>query len=174
MTKAIWLTAAVSFFFLAAAALFASGCTVGKPFRGPGFEPGRGVTLEEAGDTVLVAITHTVLNRDRMARRAFGRHLWKVVDAMPEQPGLVGYSVRRELFGDEAWTLSVWVDEASLEGFVRSEAHRNAIAVGGRALESVRFARIELEAEELPLEWPRALELLDARSSEGPEPEAAR
>ena len=33
--------------------LLASGCTVGRPFSGPGFDPSRGVTAEGAGDAEL-------------------------------------------------------------------------------------------------------------------------
>ena len=132
------------------------------PFGGPGFDRHHGVTLQGAGDTVVVAITHAVVSRKNGARSAFSRHLWRVVDSLPEHEGFIGYSVRRELFGRDAWTLSAWIDEAAMERFVESPVHRQAVEAG--TLESARFARIELATDELPLGWQRALSILEQQN----------
>jgi heme-degrading monooxygenase HmoA len=46
---------------------------------------------------------------------------------MGDQPGLLGHAVRFEIFGNKAWTMTAWKDEASLTAFVRSPAHRAAV-----------------------------------------------
>ncbi|MEM9553533.1 MAG: hypothetical protein AAGC60_04690 [Acidobacteriota bacterium] len=145
-----------------------AGCTVGQSFRGPGFDPGLGVTAEGAGETVVVAITHTTVASGWSKRRSFSRHLWDVVDTMPDHPGLVGYSVRRDLFGADAWTLSVWTTEQALSSFLRSPVHASAVEDGGRTLTSLRRARAEVATDEIPLGWPRALEILEAQNGGTP------
>ena len=144
--------------------LLASGCTVGRPFSGPGFDPSRGVTAEGAGDTVVVAVTHTTVSWRWAARRTFSHQLWEVVESMPEQRGLVGYSVRRKLFGKDAWTLSVWTSEEALSDFLKSAPHRAAVRDGGPTLTSLRYARAEVPVEQIPVGWPWALDLIESQA----------
>ncbi len=153
----------------AALALVAGGCTIGLPFRGPGFDSERGVVAPGAGDTVVVAVTQGVVSGGK--GRAFGRQLRQVLDALPERAGLIAFSVRRELFGRRVWTLSAWVDHASLNGFLRSEAHRQAVREGGIPREAVCSARVRLPADALPIDWDRALDILAAECAAPPEAE---
>ncbi len=130
------------------------GCTIAMPFRGPGMD-----TLEARGDqTVLVSITHATVDNDN--REAFDDYTRKLADIMDEQPGLIGFSIRKELFGDEAWTMTAWENEEALTAFSRSAPHREAIAAARSALVRAEFRRVPVEASDLPLSWDRALELL--------------
>jgi hypothetical protein len=79
---------------------------------------------------------------------------------LPGRPGFVGYAKRTRLFGNEAWTMTIWADEKSLNDFVESKVHQTAIRESINALASANFARVELKRAEMPLSWDRALQLL--------------
>ena len=136
------------------------GCTVSTSFQGPGFESREGITL--SGTTpVVVSITHATLVDDGARRETFWRLSGEVIDSLDEQPGLVGYSVRRELLGDEAWTMTVWSEDATRRDFIAGPTHRQAMADAYESLAEARFATVEVERSDIPLSWDRALELLD-------------
>ena len=140
---------------------FTGGCYVGVPFRGPGWDAQRGVTVDAPNDTVLVAITHG--ERTPGEGGAFRRELRAVLAELPEQPGLIGSSARAALFGNEIWTLSAWRDEDALDAFVASPVHRHAARSGGVERRSVVSVVLELPADELPLSWARAERLFEER-----------
>lgn len=142
---------------LATLAFGASACTISTPYRGA-------ETSDETGDTVFVSVTHAVIKEDRASRRLFFDYVADVEESLPASPGYVGFSKRMVLFGNEAWTMTVWKDEASLKRFVRSEAHQNAIRNAFVALESARFARVEMAANEAPLSWEQALAELEVEA----------
>lgn len=133
-----------------------AGCSdlaVSKPFVWPGLharQPG-------PQERVLVAVTHAQLGSHRTAFFAASR---QVLDQLDGQPGLVGYSVRSRLFGQEVWTVTVWSDDASLEAFVRSPAHLQAMRAGQSALRTMQYHRFEMPVAELPLDWRRVLDEL--------------
>ena len=136
------------------------GCVFATPFRGPGYDAKTGVTAEGT-DTVVVALTKAVLRGDRRKRSEFWAHVFAVEKSLSEQPGLIGYSLRTQMFGPVAWTMTVWTDEASLTAFVQGETHQAAIAEGFEALETAGFARFEADRTEIPVAWDRALEALE-------------
>ncbi len=137
-----------------------AGCAISTPFQGPGYDRQQGVTV--AGDALVVAITEAVLNGDRSQRSTFWRYVEQVEATLPARPGFVGYALRREIIGRRAWTMTVWTDEASLDGFVQSDAHQAAIRASMGALACANFARVEIERVDVPISWDRALELLAA------------
>ena len=98
------------------------GLAIATPFRGPGYNRRKGVTVI-GGDKVVVSLTHAVLDPTRSRRRAFWSHVTRIERSFVLCRGFIGYSKRAHLWGLEAWTMSVWVDEASLNAFVRSDAH---------------------------------------------------
>ncbi len=136
-----------------------AGCSISTPFRWPGFDPKSGVTIPGASKVIVVAITHVIVDSDK--RRAFDDHTMRVVNNMSRQPGLIGYSVRKQILGDEAWTVSVWSDEDSLRRFVYTPEHLRAMAAGEPAMKAVRFRRFSMPANELPLNWDRVLRNLE-------------
>lgn len=141
------------------------GCTIAAPFKGPGYEPKKGITLEEV-DTVYVGLTLAELKKDPDLQAKFWYHVKKVEESLESLPGFIGYSKRTRLFGNQAWTMTVWTDEESLDNFVQSEVHQTAIRESMDALENANFARAELKREEIPISWEDALELLAAQNGQ--------
>ena len=144
-------------------AVFGTGCAISTPVQGPGFDRGQGAIALDADDRVIVALTHATLG-DR--RRTFDDQVDRVADSLPSQDGLIGYSLRKELFGDEAWTMTVWRDEASLQAFVRSSVHQQAIRNSAAELTAAKFARFEVPVSSLPLSWEQALDYLAAQQAD--------
>ena len=140
-----------------------AGCTIATPFKGPGYEPQKGITLA-AVDTVYVGLTLAELKEDRELQAKFWYHVRKVEDSLETLPGFVGYSKRTRLFGNQAWTMTVWTDEESLDRFVQSEVHQTAIRESMEAIELASFARVALKREEIPISWEDALAILDAQN----------
>jgi len=71
--------------------------------------------------------------------REFFKDTKAVLATMADQPGLLGHAVRFEIFGNKAWTMTAWKDEASLTAFVRSPAHREAVRRSGETAQNIRF-----------------------------------
>lgn len=147
---------------ISAAAL--GGCTLATPFRGAAQDYRDALRELPPEQTVIVAITHAVL--DRSKRGPFDRHSRYTVEQLASFPGLIGYSVRIQFLGDEVWTMTVWRSDEEREAFVHSDLHREAMAAGKPAIRQMRFARVTLPAEEIPIPWSRAMELLDQSDAE--------
>lgn len=144
------------------AVLGLSGCAIATPFKGPGYNSNKGVTASGAGP-VTIAITQAVLKDDGMKRKSFWNQVSSVEASLANQPGLIGYSLRRELIGDNSWTLTAWVDEDSLRAFVEDVPHQDAIRDASGALMQARFVRTTLARADLPLSWTTALEILEQK-----------
>ncbi len=80
---------------------------------------------------------------------------------MSTTPGLIGYSVRKEIFGNEVWTMSAWISEEALTQFLEGRAHRDAVAKGGIPPAKVRSAYTWIPAKRLPISWEYAQQLLE-------------
>lgn len=145
------------FLFSLISAIGLSACSVSTPFQGQVF-------TEANEKTVYVGITHATLRNDLQSRSLFFDYVKEVEDSLPQNPGFLGFSKRLALFGNDAWTMSVWDDQTSMEAFVRSEPHQRAIRNAMASLTSARFARIEIEAAEAPLTWDEALKVLESDS----------
>ncbi len=140
------------------AAILSSGCAISTPFRGPGYDHDRGITLADAGDRVIVALTHATLSE---RRRNFDDDVDAVAASLAATDGLIAYSLRKELLGNQAWTMTVWRDQAALAAFVASSAHQRAIRRSAGELSAVRFRRFEIERSALPISWDTALARLE-------------
>ena len=127
----------------------ATGCAISTPYR----------QLSLPTGNVVVMLTHAML--DNAQRAPFDEYTRRIVAALPQQPGLIGYSVRTAPLGNEAWTLTVWTDSASLSQFGRSDLHQRAVKAGAASLVGSRFGRFEIPASRLPLSWTDALQMLD-------------
>ena len=139
---------------LAGLAMFLGGCAISTPF-----ERIKAAAENQAGEKVVLVLTRIVI--DTRQRAEFDRQTRRVIDSMPTHPGLVGYSARRELFGDVGWTLSVWESDEARERFGRSAVHQEAIAKSRPATVTVEFKRLTLARKDLPANWEQALKLLD-------------
>jgi heme-degrading monooxygenase HmoA len=137
-----------------------TGFSMAMPYRVVA-SPGANAAAE-----VVVAVTEVRLGADKAARSRFWSQVWAVEKALPNQPGLVGYALRREVFGATAWTMTLWKDEESLRAFMRSEIHRNAVQDGLPATIDTRFVRFRRLGSAGPPEWAEAIERL-AREGRG-------
>ena len=106
---------------------------------------------ERADRKVVVAVTRGRI--DRNYRAEFDRQTQRVVDAIAQQPGLLGYSVRRQVCGNTVWTLSVWESKDDLAHFIASPAHRCAIARSGVAVLTMQSWRKDVTVAQLPKSW---------------------
>jgi len=148
-----------------AAIPFLAACRVGRPFRGPGYDPAQGVVHPSAGRSVFVAVTRGDVQAGK--GEAFSRQLRAVLSTMDQHDGLIGYAVRKELVGSRVWTMSAWVDRESMESFAQSPAHREAIARGGIPRSAFVAAFVDVEADRVPLSWAEAERLLRSTSVSG-------
>ena len=123
---------------LLSAAVWLPSCSIATPLRWT-------VPADSAPEELFISVTHAVL--DPAKRDAFDAGTKALFTTLAAEDGLLAYSRRKELFGDEAWTMTVWRDEAAHAAFVRSAAHRQAMREGRTALVRARFAEFE---------WPKA------------------
>lgn len=145
-----------------ALALQLASCGSAPHLRGPGYDPDRGVVLDGVGDTVWVALTAAFVADGQST--VFIADTQRVLASLPAQPGLIGWSMRGDPAAGRAWTMSVWRDEESLEDFMLSRIHRDAVRNGRVTLEKVDFRRIEWPTESVPPSWDEAFELLEEPS----------
>lgn len=142
--------------FAALTPILFAGCAISAPFSGPGWD---GELLTEAEGPFIAAVTHT--RAAKGAGRDFDRHVDAVLDQMEGQPGFIGGSLRGRILGREAWTMTVWEDEASLGAFVGSGAHLEAMVDASTVIEGVWSATYPVTREEMPPSWSRALDELE-------------
>ena len=150
---------------LLATALFLPGCRLATGFRGPGWDAEHGVVLPGVGATVVVALTHGTIAAGR--RADFEAFTDRIVASLPEQEGLVGWSLRRDLGGSEVWTMTVWRDGEAADDFLVSPAHREAMRASRDVFATTRLARVDWPTSELPPTWEQAEALLAASSRGG-------
>ena len=127
-------------------------CAISTPF------PRLKMSGAGADDQVVVVLTHIVVDANQ--RSEFDRQTRRVIDSLPSHSGMLGYSARRQIFGNEAWTMSMWASDADRAGFVRSAVHQEAIAKSAPAIVNIQLKRLSLTRKDVPAGWPRALELL--------------
>ena len=156
MREGFWRRIFVGLFVVPATLLGLGGCTIATPFR---LQPPADAAAADPDAVAHVSITRAKVDTNNRGR--FDAYVARLSRILPNQPGLIGYSLRQELFGDELWTVTAWQTKEARTAFVRGELHLEAIREGGPALVDTRFARAEIRIRDLPLAWPRALEILD-------------
>lgn len=134
-------------------ALWLAGCAISTPFPRIPPAPGKG-----ADEDVVLVLTHIVVDTGRRAE--FDRQTRRVIDSMPGHAGLLGFSARRQIFGNEGWTMSVWASDEARARFMGSAVHQAAIGRSRPAIVTVRIKRLSLSRADLPGDWGRALEML--------------
>lgn len=130
------------------------GFSMAMPYRAVG-SPSMHAVAE-----VIVVITEVRLGGDGSQRSRFWNQVWTVEKSLPKQPGLVGYALRREIFGTTAWTMTLWKDEASIRAFMRSAVHRKAVTDGLPATIDTRFVRFRRLKDADPPDWAEAIDQL--------------
>lgn len=115
----------------------------------------------KASNAKLV-VTHAFIQEGKSG--PFYSRSEEVVESLKNQPGLLAYSVRRQLFGNEAWTLTLWDSENSKSAFIRSSAHQLAMAEASSVLSCARFLRVDWSGEVKNLDWDNVLDRLDTEA----------
>lgn len=137
-----------------------TSCQLATPFKGPGYDRAAGVVLEGVGDRVHVAITNATV--DRATRAPFDDYTRRVIAALPVQEGIVGYSVRSAILGNEVWTMTIWRDVDAMEVFVMSDIHQQAIREGMVAVKTARFLQFDWPTNQVPPPWSEVLRRLES------------
>lgn len=134
---------------------------------GPGFQGGPDLIAPRDG-TYVVALTHLQVKNAPGPGKRFGELVGGITDVLyPEQgpygdvPGWVGASFRN-VGKLQWWTMSVWEDEASMMEFVASGPHLLAMTEISDVSAAAEATRLEVTADELPLDWDDALDRLNA------------
>jgi heme-degrading monooxygenase HmoA len=104
-----------------------TGCGVfAPPLEGPGYQGD--VLVSEAPGPFIVSTTQLILKSgDSEAQPLFDKNMEVINVALPQQPGLVGFSLGIEPFTSGYRTLSVWESEDAVVGWVVSDAHATAM-----------------------------------------------
>jgi heme-degrading monooxygenase HmoA len=147
-----WSRSRIVLFFVVLFGL--GGCAISTPF--PKWDNKPPSSSEEA---LVLVLTRIVVNTEQ--REEFDRQTKRVIDSIRTQPGLIGFSARRELFGNQGWTLSVWANDQARADFVRSAVHQEAITKSAPAIVNIELKRLTLPREKLPANWAQALALLN-------------
>jgi heme-degrading monooxygenase HmoA len=134
-------------------AVLLNGCAIGTPW--PRIPP---ASPEAADQPVVLVLTRVVV--DVKQRAEFDRQNRRVMASMGQHPGLLGFAARRELFGDQGWTMSVWSSDEARAAFVRSAVHQEAIAKSMPALVAVELKRLTVARKDLPSGWNEVQRLL--------------
>lgn len=127
------------------------GCAIATPYRTV-------ATPADGTASVVVAVTWATLDPER--RATFDRYTGRLVNILQQQPGLLGYSLRRELLGNDVWTVTVWSSDEARRAFVYSALHQEAITETYAAVVKARFARYTAMPSELPPAWSIGLRRL--------------
>jgi heme-degrading monooxygenase HmoA len=137
------------------------GCAYSAPFRGPGYSSTDFISKTPINKPVVVAVTNAKLNDTKTAKefKSRSREIYKNLE---ENEGYIGGSVRLELFGDELWTVTVWQDKKSLQKFVDSSRHLDAVYMTNEAMSEFKHFNFEVPFKEIPKDW----KLIDKMLSE--------
>jgi quinol monooxygenase YgiN len=143
-----------SFALIYSFVLTLGGCTIATSFPNT-----KQLSTRNGKSTVVLVLTKIEI--DTKQRKAFDQHTRRVIRHMSKQPGLLGFSARRELIGPNGWTISIWKDDASRAQFMRTAVHREAIKASLPAIIRVTSKRIDVAPQELPKNWREAIALMD-------------
>ncbi|AVF37660.1 hypothetical protein BV494_22320 (plasmid) [Rahnella sikkimica] len=127
-----------------------SGCAISTPQRLPPLAAG-----EKGEDPVYVVVTRANIKPER--RSTFDQVASRVVKTLPNQPGLITYSLRREIFGTQEWTMTVWRSAQARDAFGGSSAHRDAMKLTSTLVNEFTVQRFVIRRDELALSWTDAL-----------------
>ncbi|PKA26439.1 DUF3291 domain-containing protein [Leptospira levettii] len=117
--------------------------------------------LYENETEVVIAITEVEISGSYSLRSIFWNRVSSVRSKLNQNEGYLGGAIRREIFGNRAWTMTVWKNESALDQFVYSKEHEIAMKEGGPAVKKSKFYRGFVKWKELPISWERAEKLID-------------
>ncbi len=129
---------------------FAS-CTISTPFRKI-----EGNSDKDPNRIVLVSFTHVILGENSDINELFWDYVFKINDQISTTDGAIGHSLRKKIFADEGWTMSVWEDHNWMMQFVDSDLHKEALEKTASAISKVEYARVKMPLSKVPPSWEEA------------------
>lgn len=87
---------------------------------------------------------------------SFFRFAFAIQKQLKSSPGLIGYALDAHLFRLRFWTLSVWLNQESLNAFVGRLPHSAAMQALAPHMGKTQFAQWSVGSAEIPLDWPAA------------------
>lgn len=132
------------------------------PLEGPGFDETTGDLLRTQ-DEYMVGITYLEVRNAPGPGGRFGDHADAIGTYLfTEQPdGWLGAAFRN-VGRLRWWTLSVWESEEAMLDFVVSEPHASAMLEINEVSRGAVSRSLTMPAEDLPVSWEQAMELLAA------------
>ncbi|HTV12052.1 MAG TPA: hypothetical protein VME20_09330 [Acidimicrobiales bacterium] len=85
---------------------------------------------------------------------------------LAKSPGLVGYTLKADIFSKTFWTFSVWETQSQLDAFARSEPHRSIIERLRPHMGETRFEFFPVQGATIPMKWAEVRARLSAGTSE--------
>ncbi len=110
----------------------------------------------EPNNPYVVFLTYLPLKRYRMIPR-FLFYTVRILVQLTKSRGLVGYSLRANLFKNSFWTLSVWQDQSALRDFAFKGFHREVMKLLRNDMGSTKFIKWTLEGTAVPPSWEDAM-----------------
>ncbi len=118
--------------------------------------PWKGYRSVKPDEEFLALLSYLPLTRLRQVPQFF-RHSSDIQTQLDHAVGLIGYSLRAQLFRRHFWTLSVWEDDNALMNFVRTTPHAQVMKNLQGNMGATRFVRWTLKGASVPPGWKGAL-----------------
>ncbi len=104
----------------------------------------------------VALLTYLPLKRYPMIPR-FLFYTARVLVQLSKSNGLVGYSLRANLFKNNFWTLSLWEDESALRNFAFKGFHKGVMKLLRNDMGPTRFIKWAVKATDVPPSWEDAM-----------------
>jgi hypothetical protein len=88
---------------------------------------------------------------------AFMRFTFGIQKQLSGTPGVIGYSLRAQIFSKQFWTLSVWENSAALMNFVQKVPHSESMKAMTLFMGQTKFTRWKVAGSGVPLKWNEAI-----------------
>lgn len=147
---------------------FTTSCAFSPPFNGPQYSRETRALTGDPHREVVLALTNATL--DGKQRSGFDSSSKKIFKNIAKFPGYIGGTVKVQIFGDEVWTMTIWEDEQSLQSFIYSTQHLDAMYMTNHAMKKFRHLHIKVRAKDLPYSWKQAEKLLENKQFQNHKP----
>jgi hypothetical protein len=108
----------------------------------------------------VVMYTRLPLQRYRWIP-GFLRDAGRIRRQLATTPGLVGYALKANLLRRRFWTVSAWVDQASLQAFVAAQPHHGVTERLRGKMGATRFKQVPAPGDRLPPTWRDVADAVD-------------
>jgi hypothetical protein len=94
----------------------------------------------------------------------FMRSTFQIQRQLKGTAGVIGYSLRAEIFSRRFWTLSVWEDSAPLMDFVARVPHSESMKAMAPFMGKAKFTQWKILGSAVPLRWDEAVARMEQGS----------